>query len=181
MLVARGDGNTGPRKTGRLTADQLGFSLHAATHVHARDTRGRAALCRYILRPPLANDRLTSLPDGRVRISLQKAYRDGTTAVELAPLAFMARLAAIIPAPRLHIVRYHGVLAPRSRLRPQIVPGRRRDGDSAGGTSVAAASAATDGGAAPAHTVPSATDEASKAPAGRRYLPWADLLKRTPG
>ena len=43
VLVARGDGNAAPRRTGRLTAEQGGFSLHAATHVHGNDQRGREA------------------------------------------------------------------------------------------------------------------------------------------
>jgi hypothetical protein len=170
VLVARGGGDAAPRRTGRLTAEHGGFSLHAATHVHASDQRGREALCRYILRPPLSNERLTALADGRVRITLKKPFRDGTTAVELAPQAFMARLAAIIPTPRLHIVRYHGVLAPRSRVRAQIVPGPRAD----------AGEPAADGDGPCAPTAPPAHDTVKPAPAGkRRYLPWAELLKRT--
>jgi hypothetical protein len=40
----------------------------------------------------------------------------------MSPLAFMQRLAALVPRPRLHLIRYHGVLAPNARLRARVVP-----------------------------------------------------------
>ncbi len=33
------------------------------------------------------------------------------------------RWAALVPRPRLHLIRFHGVLAPNAALRSQIVPG----------------------------------------------------------
>ena len=51
-------------------------------------------------------------------------YRDGTTHIVMSPLEFMQRLAALVPRPRLlHLIRFHGVLAPHARLRAAIVPG----------------------------------------------------------
>jgi Putative transposase len=38
------------------------------------------------------------------------------------PLEFMERLVALVPRPRLHLIRFHGVLAPNAKLRRQIVP-----------------------------------------------------------
>jgi hypothetical protein len=38
------------------------------------------------------------------------------------PLEFMERLAALVPRPRLHLIRFHGVLAPNAKLRSKIVP-----------------------------------------------------------
>ena len=38
------------------------------------------------------------------------------------PLEFMERLAALVPRPRLHLIRFHGVLAPNSKLRSKIIP-----------------------------------------------------------
>src|ERR687892_1904688 len=35
----------------------------------------------------------------------------------------MERLAALVPRPRLHLIRFHGVLAPNAKLRSKIVPG----------------------------------------------------------
>jgi hypothetical protein len=34
------------------------------------DTVGREALCKYVLRPPIAQERVTHGPDGLVRITL---------------------------------------------------------------------------------------------------------------
>jgi hypothetical protein len=62
-----------PIAKGRLCAQEHGFNLQAATRVAANDKQGRLTLCRYILRPPLANDRLHILPDGSVRLVLVKA------------------------------------------------------------------------------------------------------------
>jgi hypothetical protein len=40
----------------------------------------------------------------------------------MSPLEFMQRLAALVPRPRLHLIRFHGVLAPNAKLRSQVVP-----------------------------------------------------------
>ena len=55
-------------------------------------------------------------------LQLKSAYQDGTTHVVLSALEFMQRLAALVPRPRLHLIRFHGVLAPHAKLRAQIVP-----------------------------------------------------------
>src|ERR1043166_5366216 len=34
----------------------------------------------------------------------------------------MQRLAALVPRPRLHLIRFHGVLAPNAKLRAMVVP-----------------------------------------------------------
>ena len=41
----------------------------------------------------------------------------------MTPLEFLQRLAALVPRPQLHLIRFHGVLAPNAALRPQVVPG----------------------------------------------------------
>ena len=46
----------------------------------------------------------------------------------LEPLDLMARLAALVPPPRMHLTRYHGVFAPHSRLRAAITPACRGAG-----------------------------------------------------
>ena len=51
-------------------------------------------------------------PEGLVRITLKKAYSDGTIAVDTDPLSLLCRLATGVPPPRLHTIRYAGVLAP---------------------------------------------------------------------
>ena len=91
---------------------------------HAQPRRGGAArqLCRYIARPPLAKERVESLPDGRVRIQLKRAWSDGTTALSLSRLELVERLVALVPPPRANQVHYHGVLASRSLLRAEVRP-----------------------------------------------------------
>ncbi len=39
------------------------------------------------------------------------------------PLEFMQRLVALVPRSRLHLTRFHGVLAPNAKLRSKVVPG----------------------------------------------------------
>jgi hypothetical protein len=60
--------------------------------------------------------------DGLVRITLKRAFSDGTIAIDLDPLSLLSRLAAAVPYPRFHTVRYSGVLASASKLRPMIAP-----------------------------------------------------------
>ena len=38
------------------------------------------------------------------------------------PLDFMARLAALVPRPRSHLIRFHGLFAPNARHRRLVVP-----------------------------------------------------------
>ena len=53
---------------------------------------------------------------------LKSPYKDGSTHIVMEPLEFMERLAALVPRPRLHLIRFHGVLAPNAKLRSKIVP-----------------------------------------------------------
>ena len=93
---------------------------NAATRAGALDAEGREALLKYVLRPPIALERVTEGPDGLVRITLKKPFADGTVAVDMDPLSLLCRLAASVPAPRFHTVRYAGVLAANSKLRSRI-------------------------------------------------------------
>ncbi len=83
-------------------------------------------LCRYITRPAIANERLTLNRAGDVVLQLKSPYHDGTTHVVMSPLELMQRLAALVPRPKLHLIRFHGVLAPNAKLRPEIIPSSRR-------------------------------------------------------
>ena len=69
-------------------------------------------LCRYITRPAIANERLKRNRAGQVVLQLKSPWRDGTTHIVMSPLELMQRLAALVPRPRLHLIRFHGVLAP---------------------------------------------------------------------
>jgi len=56
----------------------------------------------------------------------KQPFRDGSTQVVLEPLDFIARLAALVPRPRLNLTRFHGIFAPNFKHRKRIVPQRCR-------------------------------------------------------
>jgi hypothetical protein len=110
-------------------------------------------LCRYITRPAIANERLKRNRAGQVVLQLKSPYKDGTTHIVMEPLEFMERLAALVPRPRLHLIRFHGVLAPNAKLRSQIVP-------------------------APAQRATESSSEDAHAQGAPARMSWARLLKR---
>lgn len=110
-----------------------GCSLHAGVAAQAEQRDKLERLCRYISRPAVSEKRLCLLPNGHLRYHLKPPYRDGTTHVIFEPLDFIARLAALVPSPRVHLTRFHGVFAPNSRDRARVTPARRGRGKPAGG------------------------------------------------
>jgi hypothetical protein len=104
-----------------FVADHEGWNLHAGVAIPAGDDLGRERLLRYGARPPLATDRLRRLRDGRVAYRV-KYSRTGSKHRVMTPLEILARLAALIPPPRYPLVRFHGVLGPRSAWRKDVVP-----------------------------------------------------------
>lgn len=54
--------------------------------------------------------------------------RDGATQVAFDPVDFVARLASLVPKPRVNLTRYHGVLAPNHRWRGLVTPAKRGKG-----------------------------------------------------
>ena len=113
-----------PPKQKRRCATVDGFSLHADVSVATEDRKGLARLCRYGLRSSFSQRRLSLRDDGRVRYKLKRPWPHpgGMTELVLEPVEFLRRLAMLIPPQRAHLVRYHGVFAPNSKLRPQILP-----------------------------------------------------------
>ena len=95
-----------------LCADAHGFSLHAGVRCGVHQRQELERLCRYITRPAIANERLKEDAAGNVVLQLKSPWRDGTTHLRMTPLEFMQRLAALVPRARLHLTRFHGVLAP---------------------------------------------------------------------
>jgi hypothetical protein len=140
-----------------LSVGRGGFTLHAATRAGAMDERGREALLKYVLRPPIAQERVVEGPDGLVRVALKKRFSDGTFAVDLDPLSLLTRLCASVPPPKFHTVRYVGVQASASKLRPRILPEPPKE----------------------AGVDLDANQEAEPRPRRCRYRPWAELMMRT--
>jgi Putative transposase len=116
---------------GRGVANADGFSLHAGLDIQPHQREKLERLCRYVSRPPVAVERLALTSSGQVRYQLKNAYRDGTTHIVLEPLDLMARLAALVPPPRMHLTRFHGVFAPHSKLRAAVTPAHRGVGGKA--------------------------------------------------
>jgi hypothetical protein len=70
--------------------------------------------------PPLSLSRLSLLSDGRVAYALRTPWGKQTHRV-MAPLAFMARLVALIPPPYHPLIRFHGLFAPHCSWRSKVV------------------------------------------------------------
>ena len=131
-----------PVDDNRSVAKAAGFSLHAGVASEAHEREKLERLCRTITRPAVSTERLSLTAQGNIRYRLvapahpalatfvppctaKTPYGDGTTDVVFEPLDFMARLAALVPTPRVNLTRYHGVFAPNHRLRGQVTPARR--------------------------------------------------------
>ena len=97
------------------------WSLHAGVRMREGDRKGLEKLLRYVLRPPLSQERLQRLEDGRILYALRKTRYDGVSHMVFEPVEFLAKLASLVPPPRANAVRYHGVLAPNSKLRAEVV------------------------------------------------------------
>jgi hypothetical protein len=67
-----------PEPQGYLCAQAAAFKPHAARRVAPNDRQGREMLCRSILRPPVANERVHHMEDGAVTLEFKRAWKDGT-------------------------------------------------------------------------------------------------------
>jgi hypothetical protein len=144
-------------QVGDTVGKVAGFSLHAGVAARANERQKLERLCRYISRPAVSEKRLSLTPNGNVRYQLKTPYKDGTTHVIFEPLDFIARLAALVPKPRVNLTRFHGVFAPNSKHRALVTPAKRGKGSKL-----------------------KAPDEAQdQTPAERRAaMTWAQRLKR---
>jgi len=141
-----------PRLTGPQCASVQGFSLHAHTHIPAHRRDQLECLIRYTARGAVSLERLEQDANGDLVYTFTHPWSDGTTGIRLAPLELVEKLAALVPLPRVHLVRYGGCLAPHSYLRGVIRPTLRQQG--------------LDG---------------EEAPPSTPYWPWARLLGRVFG
>jgi hypothetical protein len=128
--IGAGFGHEGevPTLIGTRCASVHGFSLHANTHVpaHRRDQLER--LSRYMARGAVSLERLTQDANGDLVYTFTHPRSDRTTGIRLSPMEILEKLAALVPLPRVHLVRYGGCLAPHSSLRGAIVPTPRQQG-----------------------------------------------------
>lgn len=134
-----------------------GFSLDAQVAIAAGERDALEHLCRYVARGPIATERLSLDERGRILHRLARPWSDGTTHVAFSPLAFLERLAALVPRPRTHLVTYHGVLGPAASWRDEVIPPPPED----------EAEASAEKTAPPLVPVPRP-----------RRIDWAELLRR---
>jgi len=69
---------------------------------------------------------LTESAHGQLLFELAHPRADGTTHLLLEPLELIEKIALLIPPPRFHTLRFHGVLGPRAAWRSAVIP-RRHD------------------------------------------------------
>jgi hypothetical protein len=128
--IGSGFGSEGevPRLTGPRCASVHGFSVHANTSIpaHRRDQLER--LIRYTARGAVSLERLAQDANGDLVYTFPHPWSDGTTGIRLSPLELLEKLAALVPLPHIHLVRYGGCLAPHSHLRGRVIPTPRQQG-----------------------------------------------------
>ena len=124
-LVLGSDRDEDHRSKAGAAASIAGFSLHAAVAIKHGQRDKLEKLCRYISRPAVAESRLFLNTRGEVIYKLKTPYSDGTTHVVMSQMELMEKLAAIVPRPRVHLTRYHGILAPHSKHRKSIIRRQR--------------------------------------------------------
>jgi hypothetical protein len=168
-----------PFQRARRSAHLDGFSLQAGVRIHQNDREGLERLCRYAVRPPLALNRLSAAPDGRLMYRMKRA-RGGSLLLVLTPDELLARIATLVPPPRSHALRYHGLFAPNSRHRRRVVAAAiRADAESAAPEILELAAAPVPTRSAP---TPAFRLTAPEAPGGRTSprwrVPWAELLRK---
>jgi hypothetical protein len=154
---------------GRCHARANGFDLHAGLVVPAGQRERLERICRYILRPPVTQERLHVTGDGQVRLALRHPWRDGTTALVFDPVEFLGRLAVLVPRPRINLLLYHGVLGARSAWRAELVPRPPATADRDADAPVAATTAARE------------ADQSEPAARRAQGVRWAALMARTFG
>jgi hypothetical protein len=104
-------GATCENRVAIIPTDLGKFTVHAGTQVAAHNRAGLERLIRYGLRPPVAHNRLALTPAGKVCYRLAKPYYTGQTELVLEPLAFLKRLAALVPPAGQNEIRFFGLLA----------------------------------------------------------------------
>src|SRR4029453_17166412 len=85
--------------TGTRQAHLDGFDLHANVAVAAKNRDGLEQLARYVLRPPIAQERLGRTRDGRVLLTLKAEWSDGTTHLLFDPIELLERFGRVDAAP----------------------------------------------------------------------------------
>jgi hypothetical protein len=97
-----------------------GFTLDAGTLIESGDRDALRRLLLYVLRPALSLKKLTYKPEANIVRYQPSKTSAGPGYYEWTGVEFVRRLAALIPPPRKHVVRYYGALGPCSPLRSAV-------------------------------------------------------------
>lgn len=95
---------------------------------------------------------------------MKRPSASGATSLVFTGVDFLRRVAALIPPPRVNLVRFFGVLAPNARLRALVVPATQPKLEQP-----------------PAPPSPPHPSRDEPTPHSPSRIPWAELLKRTWG
>jgi hypothetical protein len=102
------------------------FNVFAGDCINREDRNELRNLVLYLLSPPFTENQITIHPDGRVQLRLKRQAWNGATDAWFSPHEFLEALVHLVPHPRSHGIRYHGVLARRAKLRNLVVPERKK-------------------------------------------------------
>jgi hypothetical protein len=154
----------------------FGMTTDASVRIEAWDRAALERLLRYCARPPFANDRLEwdDPAQQTVLYHLPKPAPDGRLVLKLQPLELIDKLVALIPPPRRHRHRYHGVLAPNAPWREQITAEAEAEANDQDHPDDSLKQA--EGGKAPSDTPDHAQPKSFDRP--RSCYLWAALLAR---
>jgi hypothetical protein len=146
-----------------------GWSVESGVRIRAGDREGLEHLARYVMRPPIAEERLFDLGDGNYQYVFRRPRPDGAESMELTGVELLEKLAALVAPPRAHLLRYHGILGPHAKGRKQVVPPEGpRPSEACGHGAPKEASAEEEAGGKPRR-------------GRRKRTPWAELLRRSFG
>lgn len=97
------------------------FNIDASRAVERGDAPNLRRMVQYLLAPAVRDRQVTLQRDGVV-YELKRPRRDGTTHRQYTNDQMLDRLGFLVPPPRANLVRFHGVYAPNSDLRAEVVP-----------------------------------------------------------
>ena len=120
----------------------------------------------------MASSRLSELPDGRFAYDMKRALPDGRRKLVMTGVELLEKLVPLIPPTYANLTRFHGVFAPTSRLRIQVVPRPT--------TTTTESTTPPSAPLSPPLSPPLSSPKSTSVPSTYR-LDWAALLKRVVG
>lgn len=107
------------------TANNSGYSLNARVWIAYNKRKKLEQAIRYMARGPIAQERMTETYNNLILYQLKTPWKNGITHFSYSELDFIARLVALIPPPKMNMIRYHGVFSPNFKHRNKIVPAKK--------------------------------------------------------